>query len=155
MLSLSYLKSILFVNGHPDIAGIDKKDYILEARAGMDGAIQMIQKKDLPLCIVLEHAERHSLSLHNDGGFHECTQSVWIMEMVGEKEDSQAVMERCFTRFKRLYSILINHREDKPLQGWFENNEINAYAREAGSYVGYEAFVNFRENDDLSYEPRN
>lgn len=155
MLSLNYLKSILFVNGCPDITGIDKKDYILEARAGMDGAIQMIQKKELPLCIVLEHAERHSLSLHNGGGFHECTQSIWIMEMVGEREDAQEVMERCFNRFKRLYSILINHHEDQQMQGWIENNEINAYAREAGSYVGFEVFINFRANEDLSYGPRN
>lgn len=154
MLSLNYLKSILFVDGRPDVDGIEKKDLILEARAGMDGAIQMIQNKNLPRCIVLEHAERHSLSLRNDGGFHECTQSLWIMEMVGDHEDGQLVMERCFARFKRLYSILIEHVDDRELQGWIENNEVSAYAREAGSYVGYEIFINFRENEDLSYAPR-
>ena len=156
MLSLNYLKSILFVNGRADIDGIDRKEYILEARAGMDGAIQIIQNKNLPLCILLEHAERHSLSVSpNGGGFHETTQSIWIMEKVAETEDAQAVMERCFARFKRLYSILINHHEDNPLQGWIENNEINGYAREAGDYVGYEVFVNFREYENLSYVPRN
>ena len=155
MLTLNYLKSILFVNGRADIDGIDRKERILESRAGMDGAIQIIQNKNLPVCICLEHAERHTLSLRNMGGFHESTQSVWIMEMVGEKEDGQEVMQRCYDRFKRLYSILINHCEDKELVGWIENNEINAYAREAGSYVGYEVFINFRENMDLSYAPRN
>lgn len=155
MLSLNYLKSILFVNGRPDIDGIDRKEYILEARAGMDGAIQIIQNKNLPLCILLEHAERHTLSLHNDGGFHETTQSIWIMEKVAETEDAQEVSDRCLDRFKRLYSILINHYEDKQMKGWIENNEINGYAREAGDYVGFEVFVNFRACEDLSYAPRN
>jgi len=155
MLSLNYLKSILFVNGRADIDGIDRNERILEARAGMDGAIQMIQNKDLPLCIVLEHAERHTLSMHNMGGFHECTQSIWLMERVASGEDAQEVMERCYARFRRLYSILIEHSDEPQLQGWIENNEVNAYAREAGDYVGFEIFVNFRENDDLSYAPRN
>lgn len=155
MLSLTYLKSILFVDGRPDMDGIERKDLILEARSGMDGAIQMIQNKDLPRCIVLEHAERHALSLHNMGGFHECTQSVWLMERVAAGEEAQDVMERCYARFRRLYSIMIEHSDDPQLRGWIENNEINAYAREAGDYVGFELFVNFRENEDLSYVPRN
>ena len=154
MISLDYLKKILFVNGRPDIAGIDRKDFILEVRVGMGGAVQIIQNKNLPVCIVLEHAERHSLSLHNMGGFHECTQSIWIMEMVAESERAEDVMQRCYERFKRLYSIMVNHCDDKELAGWIENNEVSAYDREAGSYVGYEAMVSFRENEDLSYEPR-
>ena len=149
------LKSILFVEKLPEINGIDTEDYILEARAGMNGAIQIIQNSDLPACILLEHAERHTFSLRNDGGFHESTQSIWIMEKVAETEDPQEVSDRCLARFKRLYSILIEHNEDKQMKGWIENNEINGYAREAGDYVGFEVFVNFRANEDLSYDPRN
>lgn len=155
MLCLNYLKSILFVNDCPEIDGIDRNDCILEARAGMDGAIQLIQNKNLPVCICLEHAERHGFSLRNMGGFQDLTQSLWVMEMVAADETPEDVMERCFSRCKRLYTILVGHIDDRPLEGWVENNEVSAYARETGSYVGYEMFISFRENIDLSYAPRN
>lgn len=156
MLSLNYLKSILFVKKLPEIDGINTENCILEARAGLDGAIQLIQNKDLPVCIVLEHAERHSFSLRNMGGFQELTQSLWVMEMVGADEPPEDVMDRCLARCKRIYTILVNRydKDDKQLRSWVESNEVSAYAREAGSYVGYEMFIAFRENIDLSYEPR-
>lgn len=153
MLSLSYLKSILLPAGElPELDGIATEDCILECRAGMGGAIQLIQNKYLPVCLVLEHPERHSLSLRNMGGFHECTMSLWIMEMVANDERPEDVMERCYNRFKRLYTVLVNHIGDPQLKGWIENNELSAYDREAGSYVGYEVFISFRDDyEDLSY----
>lgn len=157
MLSLNYLTSILFPDNLPDMEGIESKEQVLEARAGMGGAVQLLQSKNLPVAIVLEHAEQHQLSLRNDGGFHECTQSVWIMEMKAYNEEEAEVMERCYQRFKRLYSIMLHHHElgDAELGRWIETNEMNAYDREAGSYVGYEVFIHFREDEDLSYVPRN
>lgn len=154
MLKLDYLQSILFVDDKPDIEGIDNVEKIIESRAGMNGAIQLLQSKGLSVAIVLEHAERHGFSLHNMGGFHECTQSIWVMEMVAADELPEDVMDRCLARCQRLYTIFVNHIEDRPLAGWIENNEVNAYARDSGSYVGYEMFINFRENMDLSYVPR-
>ena len=163
MLSLSYLKSILFientetVNGvtttiiTPELEGVTSKKQVLEARAGMGGAVQLLQSKQLPVAIILEHAEQHTLSLHSDGGFHECTQSVWIMEQRRFNEEPADVMERCFARFKRFYTILVEHVADAELKGWRENNDVTAYDREAGDYVGYEVFIRFRENDDLTY----
>lgn len=160
MLTLSYLTKILFRtetdgNGEevkiPEIDGLDNPEWLMECRAGMGGAIQLIQNKNLPVCLVLEHPERHSLSLRNMGGFHECTMSVWIMEMVANEENPEDVMEKCYNRFKRLYSVLVNHIGDHQLEGWIENNELSAYDREAGTYVGYEVFINFHEYEDLSY----
>lgn len=157
MLTLDYLKAILLPDGElPELEGVTSEECIMECRAGMGGAIQLIQNKYLPVCLVLEHPERHSLSLRNMGGFHECTMSVWIMEMVANDEHPENVMERCYERFKRLYTILVHHFDlgDRQLEGWIENNEISAYDREAGSYVGYEVFINFREYEDLSYVRR-
>lgn len=156
MLSLNYLKSILFPNDRPDMEGVDSKDWVLEARAGMGGAVKLIQDKDLPVCIVLEHAEQHQLSLRNDGGFHDCTQSVWIMEMVASDESPEDVMERCYQRFRRFYTIMLHRAEhgDTELDRWIERNEMTAYDREAGDYVGYEVFIHFSEYEDLTYEPR-
>ena len=156
MLSLNYLKSILFPNDQPDMEGIDSKDQVLEARSGLEGAIELLQSKELPVAIVLEHAEQHQLMLRNEGGFHECTQSVWIMEMKAFDEDAAVVSERCYQRFKRLYQIFIHRwaEGDAQLGRWIERSEMNAYAREAGSYVGFEVFINFREYEDLSYAPR-
>lgn len=151
MLSLNYLNTILFPNGTPDIEGIESTKQVLEARAGMGGAVQLLQSKQLPVAIVLEHAEQHTLSLRSDGGFHECTQSVWIMEQRRFNEEAADVMERCFARFKRFYTILINRVTDIQLEGWLENNEVTAYDREAGDYVGYEIFIRFREYNDLTY----
>lgn len=160
MLSLNYLKKILFRtelddNNNdvkvPEIEGLTKEDWVMECRAGMGGAVQLLQSKKVPVAFVLEHAEQHTLSLHSDGGFHECTQSVWIMEQRKFNEEAADVMERCFARFKRFYTILIKHVTDAELKGWRENNEVTAYDREAGDYVGYEVFIRFRENDDLTY----
>lgn len=157
MLTLNYLKSILFPNGRPDMEGIENENQVLECRSGMGGAVQMIQKMEMPVGIVLEQSEIHSLSLRNDGGFHDCTQSVWIMEMAAHDEPECEVMERCYQRFRRLYSIFLHRLEqgDAELGRWIERNEMNAYDREAGCYVGYEVFINFREYEDLSYVPRN
>lgn len=154
MLTLQYLKTILLNDGHPELDGIDQENRIFEVRAGMGGAIETIQNKNLPVCLVLEHPERHVLSLRNMGGFHECTLSIWVMEMVARNERPEDVMERCYKRIERLYTVLVGHIDDPQLKGWIENNEMSAYDREAGSYVGYEAFVNFRDNKDLSYVAR-
>lgn len=156
MLSLNYLKSILFVNGRPDIDGIENKNQVVEVRAGMGGAIKVLQKKDYNAYFVLEQPERHVFSLRNDGGWHECTQSIWIMELVSSAEQPEDVMERCLQRCERLFSIFVNRKDedDKQLKGWIENNEMNAYARESGDYVGYEVFVNFRETKNMEYVPR-
>ena len=151
MLSLNYLQSILFEDETPLLDGIGSKQQVLEARAGMGGAIQLLQSKQLPVATVLEHAEQHTLSLHADGGFHELTQSVWIMEQRRFNEEPAEVMARCFDRFKRLYTILVAHIEDAELVGWRENNDVTAYDREAGDYVGYELSVRFKEYTNLSY----
>ncbi len=156
MLTLNYLKSILFPKDQPDMEGVDDKDQVLEARSGLEGAVELLQSKELPVAVVLEHAEQHQLMLRNEGGFHECTQSVWIMEMKAFDEDGAEVSERCYQRFKRLYQIFIHRytEGDAQLARWIERSEMNAYAREAGSYIGYEIFINFREYEDLSYAPR-
>ena len=151
MLNLTYLNTILFPNNMPDIDGITSTKQVLEARAGMGGAVQLLQSKQLPVAIVLEHAEQHTLSLRDDGGFHECTQSVWIMEQRRFNEEPADVMARCFDRFKRFDTILVEHVTDAELKGWRENNEVTAYDREAGDYVGYELFIRFREYNDLTY----
>ena len=155
MLSLSYLNTILFPSGTPDIDGVTSTKQVMEARAGMGGAVELIQSKNLPVAIVLEHAEEHTLMLADDGGFHQCVQSLWIMEQRRFNEEQADVMERCFARFKRLYTILLHHVKDAELQGWRENNEITAYDREAGDYVGYELFIHFREYNDLTYHALN
>lgn len=158
MLTLQYLRKILFqpdpqnpVKSLPELEGLTDPDWIMECRSGMGGAVEIIQNKDLPVCLVLEHPERHGLSLRNDGGFHECTPSLWIMEMVSGEETAESVMERCYNRFLKLFKVFVKHQDDKDLEGWIENNEMNAYDREAGSYVGYEVFVNFREYENLGY----
>lgn len=155
MLSLSYLKTILFPNDTPDMDGVTSTKQVMEARAGMSGAVELIQSKKLPVAIVLEHAEEHTLMLADDGGFHQCVQSVWIMEQGRFNEEPAEVMERCFARFKRLYTILLNHVTDAELKGWRENNAITAYDREAGDYVGYELFIRFSEYNDMTYHALN
>lgn len=162
MLTLEYLKQTFFrrttgANGHetwiPDIEGLANRDWVMECRAGMDGAIQLIQTKNVPLGIVLEHAESGRLMLRNDGGFSDSVQSLWVMEQLPFNGNSPEVMQRCLARVERIYSIFIRHHKDEPLRGWVENNEVGYYAREAGSYVGYEMTIHFRENRDLSYAP--
>ena len=152
MLTLPYLKSILIHDGLHELDGIEDENQILECRAGMGGAIKLIQEKGLPVAMVMEHPERHSLSLRNWGGFHECTPSIWIMERVAYDETAESVMARCYERYRKFFTVLVKHFEDDQLEGWRENAELTAYDREAGSYVGYEVFINFRENEDLSYD---
>lgn len=160
MLTLSYLNNIFFTpetDEHgdtvlvPEIDGLDKPEWLMECRAGMDGAIALIQKKNVPVAVVLEHAEAGTLSLRNSGGFNQATQSLWVMEMVPFGGNAPDVMDRCLERVFRIYSILVKHREDALLRTWLETNEVNYYAREAGSYVGWEMTVHFRENKNLSY----
>lgn len=164
MLTLDYLNQIFFrtvtdANGNeakvPEIEGLTNPDWLMECRAGMDGAIQLLQLKNVPVGVVLEHAESGRLMLRNDGGFQEAVQSLWVMEQVPNGGNAATVMDRCLARVERIYSILILHRKDAPLRGWIENNEVGYYAREAGAYVGYEMTVHFRENRNLSYAQPN
>ena len=65
MLTLDYLKSILFieetetVNGvtttsiTPEVEGVTSEDQVLESVAGYDGIIELIQTKGLPVAVVL------------------------------------------------------------------------------------------------------
>ena len=160
MLTLNYLNQIFFrtvtdENDNevkvPEIDGLDNPEWLMECRAGMDGAIAMIQKKNVPVAVVLEHAEAGRLSLKNSGGLNEATQSLWVMEMVPFGGSAPDKMDRCLERVFRIYSILVKHHADPQLRTWLETNEVNYYAREAGSYVGYEMTIHFRENKDLSY----
>lgn len=160
MLTLDYLNQIFFrtvtdQNGNetkvPEIEGLTNPDWLMECRAGMDGAIALIQKKNVPVAVVLEHAEAGTLSLRNSGGFNQATQSLWVMEMVPYDGSAPDVMDRCMERVFRIYTILVKHHEDAQLRTWLETNEVNYYAREAGSYVGWEMTVHFSENRNLSY----
>lgn len=155
MLTLDYLKSLLFPDDQPDLDGITDKDQLLETRSGMGGAIELLQRKNLPAAVVLERPERHGFSLRNGGGRHSCTVSVWVMEMVTANESAEEVMDRCLARVERLYTILVGHFDDEQLGGWRENSDVDAYERETGSYAGYEMFIKFNESKDLSYVPRN
>lgn len=155
MLTLDYLKTLCFPQSQPDIDGLASDEWVMECRAGMDGAIQLIQKKGVPVAVVLEHAESGRLMLRNDGGFVDTVQSLWVMEKAPYGGDAAAVMTRCLARVECIYGILILHRKDAPLRGWVENNEVGYYAREASDYVGYEMTVRFRENKDLRHAPRN
>ena len=151
MLTLNYLKSILFVKKLPEIDGINTENCIIESAAGYDGIIELIQHVDLPVAVVLEHNEMGNLGLHNDGGFMTASQSLWVMEMVGEREDRRRVQERCWARAKRILAVMIEHCDDAPLKQWVKG-DIPYGIRNAGpNYTGYELTLHFTEDIDLSY----
>lgn len=151
MLTIDYLKQLCFPQGQPDVDGLDRQDWVMECRAGMDGAIALIQTKNVPVAVVLEQPESGRLMLRNDGGFVDTVQSLWVMEQVPFNGNAPEVMQRCMDRVVRLYSILVSHHADRQLRRWAESNEVGYYAREANSYVGYEMTIHFREDKDLSY----
>ena len=151
MLTLNYLKSVLFANGRAEVEDIYKKDCILESAAGYDGIIKLIESGSLPVAVVLEHNEMGNLGLHNDGGFMTASQSLWVMEMVGEREDRRRVQERCWARAKRILAVMIDHSDDAPLKQW-EWGDIPYGIRNTGpNYTGYELTLHFTEDIDLSY----
>lgn len=169
MLTLDYLKSILFieetetVNGvttttiTPEVEGVTSVDQVLESAAGYDGIIELIQTKGLPVAVVLEHNEMGNLSIR-PGGFMMASQSIWIMEMVAADEDRRAIQMNCWRRMKRIISVLAKHfdDDDKPLVDKWEPEDIPYGIRNAGSnYTGYEMLLHFNENIDLSYHPLN
>lgn len=155
MLTLDFLQNMCLPNADGQVSvlvdGISKASQIMESRAGLDGIIELIQHKGPDVSIVLEHSGFGRLSLRNCGGFHEQSQSVWVVEMVGAMDDETAVMQRCMSRVLQLYGLLLRHVDDTHLCGWIENNDISYYPRNAGSYVGYEMMVNFKDVIDLSY----
>ena len=169
MLTLDYLKSILFieetetVNGvttttiTPEVEGVTSVDQVLESAAGYDGIIELIQTKGLPVAVVLEHNEMGNLSIR-PGGFMMASQSIWIMEMVAADEARRAIQMNCWRRMKRIISVLAKHfdDDDKPLVDKWEPEDIPYGIRNAGSnYTGYEMLLHFNENIDLSYHPMN
>lgn len=169
MLTLDYLKSILFieetetVNGvttttiTPEVEGVTSEDQVLESAAGYDGIIELIQTKGLPVAVVLEHNEMGNLSIR-PGGFMMASQSIWIMEIVAADEDRRAIQMNCWRRMKRIISVLAKHfdDDDKPLVDKWEPEDIPYGIRNAGSnYTGYEMLLHFNENIDLSYHPLN
>lgn len=169
MLTLDYLKSILFieetetVNGvttttiTPEVEGVTSEDQVLESAAGYDGIIELIQTKGLPVAVVLEHNEMGNLSIR-PGGFMMASQSIWIMEMVAADEDRRAIQMNCWRRMKRIISVLAKHfdEDDEPLVDKWEPEDIPYGIRNAGSnYTGYEMLLHFNEDIDLSYHPLN
>lgn len=168
MLTLDYLKSILFieetetVNGvtttiTPEVEGVTSEDQVLESAAGYDGIIELIQTKGLPVAVVLEHNEMGNLSIR-PGGFMMASQSIWIMEMVAADEDRRAIQMNCWRRMKRIISVLAKHfaDDDKPLVDKWDPEDIPYGIRNAGSnYTGYEMLLHFNEDIDLSYHPLN
>lgn len=160
MLTLEYLKSILFKEETetvvPMVRGLDKPDWVLESATGYDGIIELIQNKDVPVCVVLEHNELGNFSMHQ-GGFEQASQSIWVMEMVAADEDRRKVQVECRRRMTRILSILGKHfdNDDQPLVDKWDLHDIPYGIRNAGpNYTGYEFVLHFAEDIDLSYHER-
>ena len=152
MLTLTYLQNHL-TNIIPGIN--DTSEQVIESAAGYDGIIELIQNKDLPLVVVLEHNEVGSFSFR-PGGFHTTSQSIWLMEMVAADEDRRSIQQNCFNSVRHLLTALKTVKEDLPdgsmdeLAGW-DWLDIPYGVRNAGSnFTGYEVTLYFRENTDLS-----
>ena len=152
MLTLTYLQNHL-TNIIPGIN--DTSEQVIESAAGYDGIIELIQNKDLPLVVVLEHNEVGSFSFR-PGGFHTTSQSIWIMEMVAADEDRRTIQQHCFALGRLLLTALKTIKENLPdgsldeLAGW-EWQDIPYGVRNAGStFTGYEFTLSFKEDTDLS-----
>lgn len=145
MLDLSYLKNVLAGK----LKGVDGDD-IIESAAGYDGIVALIQTKNLPTVIVLEHNEVGEFSFR-PGGFQKASQSLWVMRMVGRDDSRRAVQNDCKAMMKRILSVFTARNEDAQLSGW-EWGSVPYGIRNAGpNYTGYEFTMNFSEDIDLSY----
>lgn len=148
MLDLTYLKNVLAGR----LEGVDGDD-IIESAAGYDGIVALIQTKDLPTVVVLEHNEVGEFSFR-PGGFQKASQSLWVMRMVGRDDSRRAVQDECKTLMKRMLSVFISRKEleDGQLAQW-DSGSIPYGIRNAGAnYTGYEFTLNFNEDLDLSYD---
>ncbi len=152
MLTLPNLQNILTGK----IPGVnDTSTQVIESAAGYDGIIELIQTKELPVAVILEHNEVGNFSFR-PGGFLQASQSIWIMEMVAVDEDRRSIQQNCFNSVRHLLTALKTVKEDLPdgsmdeLAGW-DWLEIPYGVRNAGSnFTGYEVTLYFRENTDLS-----
>lgn len=154
MLTLEYLQDIL-TNEVPGLK--DTTEQVLESAAGYDGIVELIESKELPVAVVLEHNEMGNISIR-PGGFQISTQSLWVMEMVAADEDRRAIQKKCWAMATRIIGVLIHRWEedeekDKPIKQW-DWHDIPYGIRNAGSnYTGYELVLHFTEDIDISYHP--
>lgn len=147
MLNVDYLRKILRgkINEIHDV-----NTQIIKSDAGYDGIIALIQEKGLETCIILEDSGFGELSLR-PGGFHTTTQSIWIMQMVGNSEDRDSIQRRCFDMMKFIVSVF-TIADGMEMKQW-NPLSIPYGVRNAGSnYTGYEFTLNFGEDTDLSYQ---
>lgn len=154
MLTLAYLQDIL-TNEVPGLTDTSKQ--VLESAAGYDGIIELIETKEEPVAVVLEHNEMGNISIR-PGGLQLSSQSLWVMEMVAADEDRRAIQLQCWERAKRIISVLIHRWEvdaakDKAIKQW-DWHDIPYGIRNAGpNYTGYELVLHFTEDIDISYHP--
>lgn len=154
MLTLDYLKSILLYteteNGSSGLPFLTSEAQFLESAGGFDGITELIQSKGLQTALVLEHNEVGELSFR-PGGFHQASQSIWIMRMVGFNDDRRAIQKDTKVMMQDILRMFAGHEQDEPLKQW-EWGSVPYGARNAGAnYTGYEFTLHFSEDIDLSY----
>lgn len=147
MLTLSYLKNTLQsqVNG---IVNVEKQ--VIESAGGYDGIVSLVQSKGISPVVILENSEVGEFSFR-PGGFLNCSQSIWVMKMVGRDEDRRKVQDECFAIMRRILSIFGKRNKEEQLKEW-EWDRVPFGVRNAGAnFTGYEFTLYFSEDTDLEY----
>lgn len=149
MLTKDYLADILIGR----VLDIKDPDTQIQEAQGLDTITTLLTSFNsvrFPV-IILEGRSNGAIQVH-EGPVDFFTQSIWVMEQMGEGDDENSIYDQAFSLAKEILSVLLQESRlgySENIQGW--DYRRTAYMKRYGgpNARGWEFVLSFSENFSL------
>ncbi len=147
MLTIDSLISLLPVY----VEGL-KSELIIDSPDGLEGFVEICQRKQIPYCVLFEDAFHFDDNDMNDVPTQTFTQSIYVLRMVPGNEPSRTYEDMCLSDCRKIRNVLLAHSNEPQIEGWNKRPQRD-FVRGASNYVGWKLRLTFTDNDDWTVEP--